>query len=50
MKTNKSLKAEWEPRRKNVLQLIRDIALIKLGEDYSSITLFLVLTYSFRHS
>lgn len=40
MKTNKSLKAEWEPRRKNVLQLIRDIALIKLGE-YSSITPFL---------
>lgn len=31
MKTNKSLKAEWDQRRKNVLEVIRDLALIKFG-------------------
>jgi stearoyl-CoA desaturase (delta-9 desaturase) len=36
VKTNKPLKLEWESRRKNVLQLIRDIALVKLGRIYLS--------------
>jgi hypothetical protein len=30
-KTNKPLKAEWDSRKKGVLQLIRDMALVKLG-------------------
>jgi hypothetical protein len=31
VKTNKSLKIEWEKRRKNVLEMIRDQAFVKLG-------------------
>jgi hypothetical protein len=32
VKTNKALRVEWDRRRKNVLEMIKDIALVKPGE------------------
>lgn len=31
--TNKSLRADWEQRRITILTMVRDLAMVKLGED-----------------